>query len=189
YLRRVGRTARGGARGCVLSFAAGTNELKISKQITAAAIRNIPLANSPADLFAEQVRCLERFDPMNVDWRAPEASAPKPMRAQMDEAEVAEAATKLGGDDAEMDASDWRRAFDEDDEMSVVNGKDDEDYDDRNKKNRKGNDSQDNDRKGWKPWKESDEIDNGDDYDPEWIDDASDNPFGMGSGVGIGLTD
>jgi len=83
YLRRVGRTCRGGGKGGVLSLVAGITELKMAKQITSAALRGIPLQSGhnskTKDELMKNVACLERFDPACEDWRAPEAAARKPL--------------------------------------------------------------------------------------------------------------
>jgi len=85
YIRRVGRTARGGASGGVLSFLSGYTELKMAKQVTSAAVRGIALQNSRGGVsegFHENAFCLERFDPTVSDWRSREASAQNPRGSQ-----------------------------------------------------------------------------------------------------------
>ncbi|CAE6930819.1 HSP90 [Symbiodinium natans] len=77
YLRRVGRTARADKGGSVLTLLCGPKEARMGKQITAAAIRCQRLTTKGDD-FEEKVRCLERFDPLSLDWRARRAAAPKP---------------------------------------------------------------------------------------------------------------
>mmetsp|Transcript_106794 Transcript_106794/g.297262 ORF Transcript_106794/g.297262 Transcript_106794/m.297262 type:complete len:781 (-) Transcript_106794:63-2405(-) len=80
YLRRVGRTARGGGRGGVLSCLAGLQELRMAKQVTSAAVRSLPLQGGAAATGAltEKAFCLERFDPTAHDWRSCGAAAPRP---------------------------------------------------------------------------------------------------------------
>jgi len=81
YLRRAGRTARGGSKGGVLSLVSGKEELKMSKMITSAAIRGLPLQSqalaSEGPSLTDNVGCLERFSPLTRDWRSPEAALPK----------------------------------------------------------------------------------------------------------------
>merc|ERR1712039_908589 len=77
YLRRAGRTGRGGSHGGVLSLVTGKEEVAMSKMITSAAIRGISLQsqnmakNGP--MLTEKVGCLERFNPFFRDWRSPAA--------------------------------------------------------------------------------------------------------------------
>lgn len=83
YIRRVGRTCRGGANGGVMSLTAGWTELKMAKKVTSAAIRGVPLDSTKGRaaneaLLNANTHCLELFDPTAADWRSPEASARRP---------------------------------------------------------------------------------------------------------------
>jgi len=84
YLRRAGRTGRGGSSGGVLSLVSGKQELAMSKMITSAAIRGISLQsqNMTKDdpTFTSRFGCLERFNPLFRDWRSPSAATPKHQR-------------------------------------------------------------------------------------------------------------
>lgn len=81
YIRRVGRTARGGQTGSVMALVAGVTENKMAKQVTAAAIKGLPLNSTlgvQQALGDPSERCLERFDPTAADWRSAEASKRTP---------------------------------------------------------------------------------------------------------------
>eukprot|EP00929_Paragymnodinium_shiwhaense_P007462 TRINITY_DN111383_c0_g1_i1.p1 TRINITY_DN111383_c0_g1~~TRINITY_DN111383_c0_g1_i1.p1 ORF type:complete len:939 (+),score=199.80 TRINITY_DN111383_c0_g1_i1:53-2818(+) len=88
YIRRVGRTARGGGQGGVLSFIGGYPELKMSKKITASAIKGDPLQSASSPQEDELNYALERFDPTFPDWRGQEAGSffyrDGPMAAQVE---------------------------------------------------------------------------------------------------------
>lgn len=82
YLRRAGRTARGGNGGGILSLVAGFYEVKAAKIIMAAAIRGLALQRAVKgegmpETLQSKAFCIERFNPLYWDWRAPEAAAPR----------------------------------------------------------------------------------------------------------------
>lgn len=108
YLRRVGRTARGGGHGGVLAFLSGINEVRDGKMITSAAIRSLPLQRNgggggPGTVqhLAEKAWCLERFNPLFTNWRAAEAAAPLPRGSKA--AERMKVEPSLGDADTDLE--------------------------------------------------------------------------------------
>lgn len=178
YIRRVGRTARGGKKGGVLCFVAGPKELKMGKDIMSAAIQNRPLA-AGLDLGGK-VGCIERFDPTVDDWRARTAAAPKPVMSAPGKKTKQKQMPERGSvenEDEELSDNDLRLIFNE------AEGKFDEEEED-DEENYSDADE------GWAPWKEED-VDMDDvDFDMELPPDGDFRDYGDFEGsLGVGLPD
>lgn len=167
YIRRVGRTARAGEGGSVMTLLCGTKEATMGKQITAAAIRSLRLTTS-AD--TGKMRCLERFDPTTPDWRSKKASAPKPVWKPQAEVDRLEAETDAE-DHRELTEKELRELFEEAD----MGPMDQDIWDDEEEEMRRADE-------GWSPWRSEDMAD--EDDEDLW----EDNPFDEDK-LGISLQD
>ena len=167
YIRRVGRTARAGEGGSILTLLCGNKEAAMGKQIAAAAIRSLRLTTS-AD--TEKTRCLERFDPTAVDWRSPKAAARKPLWKPQQEIDR-EAAEEQAEDQRELSEQELRELFEEADmgPMGV------DLWEDEEEEMRAAD-------KGWSPWQSEGMAD--EDDENLW----DDNPFDENR-IGISLND
>jgi len=185
YIRRAGRTCRGGRAGGVMSMVTTPKNLKLAQKITAAAIRSVRLV-SDKKFDTSEKGALERFDPKAKDWRSAAAASPKPrmedidLGDEQDEEELQkrpEPQSKQTADEkvTDKDVRDVFNEMDATDFTGSFSGK-------KGKKGKKGTtDSFDMETASseWAPWQEDDLFDDlGDEGD--WGDD------GVG-GIGISL--
>lgn len=167
YIRRVGRTARAGAGGSVMTLLSGDKEAKMGKEITAAAIRSQRLTTS---VDMTKTRCLERFDPLDPDWRSKKAAAPKPIWKSQEQIDQ-DQAEKDAEDNRELTEQELREMFDEADMGPLGEDLWEDEEEEMQKADR-----------GWSPWRSEDMADEDD------MDLWEDSPFGEDS-LGISLQD
>merc|ERR1711972_29321 len=123
YLRRAGRTGRGGSHGGVLSLVSGKQQVVMSKMITSAAIRGVSLQSqnmaTDGPMFTAKFGCLERFNPFFRDWRSPAAAMPKQDKFPQTEGQREQ--TSAPGDIVEMQQGDSGNDMDYDSEDRIAN--------------------------------------------------------------------